>query len=182
MPAPWNESWRQGRQTVRIGILMVCLLWMAGSGSPIHAHGSGEPLLAHEEVGPYILYVWIEPWPGTTGEMHVTVSVNEPVADRSLQTYPVLDANVTIVAKHLDLEVDAVRVQATHEHAVNKLFYEGRLWLAAPGIWELQLDIQAAAGNITHTWIVDVGGDPQPVRTGFGQRLLDWFRSLWRRV
>lgn len=165
----------------RIWAFVACMLWIMGICGTVHAHGSGEPLLAHEEVGPYILYVWIEPWPGETGEMHVTVSVNEPVPGNPVQTYPVLDAHVTLNAQPLDHEAATVQVSATHENAINKLFYEGRPFLATPGQWELHLDIQAEAGSATHAWIVDVGGTPQQVRTGWGQRLLDWFRSLFHR-
>ncbi len=162
------------------GLVMV-LVCSLGSIAAVYAHGTGEPLLAHEPVGPYILYVWIEPWPAETGEMHVTVSVNEPLPDKPEQTYPILHADVTLRAEPVAHEAEVVQAQATHEKAVNKLFYEGHLFLATPGQWTLYLEIRSEAGTATHEWILDVGGDNKPVQRSMGHRIMNWFRNLFRR-
>ncbi len=181
----WSNSSHVHRMLGGLCIIVLGGLWLGayeGRGiGPVHAHGTGEPLLTHEPVGPYILYAWLEPWPAATGTMHVTVSVNEPLSDNPQQTYPVLNADVILRAHPPDPEAVGVQTQATHENALNKLFYEGRLFLPTPGQWQLYLDIQADMGSATHTWMVDVGGPTQTAPMGFIPRLADWFRSLFRR-
>lgn len=172
----------------------LCLCW-GGRIGLLEAHGGGTPVVSAVPSGPFVLYAWIEPWPAETGELHVTVSVNAPAPDDAERKDPVLQANVVIQAMPADNADRMVQAVATHEQAANKLFYEGRLVLPTPGVWNLQLRIDAQQGTTTHELPIEVTGaaldaipeEQEPVagtesgngEHGFLGRLLAWFRSLF---
>ena len=146
------------------------LVWVL-SVSPVWGHGGGEPFLSDVEAGPYSLYVWLDPLPAQTGELHVTVSVNLPTANGS---EPVTGLPVLMRARHPDGWT--IEAEATHENALNKLFYEGRLDLKQEGTWTVELLLGDAPDQVAHAFDVDVAARP----SGW-QAFLNWFRALFNR-
>ena len=158
-------------RSLRLALAAVLALSMLLSASVVWGHGGGEPFLADVAAGPYSLYVWLDPLPAQTGELHITVSVNVPVDDAS---EPVTGLSVLMRAGHPDgWEVEA---PATHDNAHNKLFYEGRLDLQQDGTWTIDLLIGDGPDQVVHSMDVDVAATPSA-----WQAFLDWFRALFSR-
>lgn len=162
---------RVGHRSLRWSLAAVLALLLLLSGSVVWGHGGGAPFLSDVAAGPYSLYVWLDPLPAQTGELHVTVSVNVPVDDAS---EPVTGLPVLMRARHPDgWEVEA---PATHENALNKLFYEGRLDLQQAGTWTIDLLMGNGPDQVVHSIDVDVAAQPSA-----WQAFLDWFRALFNR-
>ena len=153
------------------------LLWGLLPGW-LMAHGS-DIVLSRAQAGPFILYAWIAPWPAETGEVHVTVSVNEPARDTPQQENPVLNAQVTVQAAPAQAAGPAVQAPATHANAVNKLFYEARFVLPTPGEWTLTLQVQSDAGAAELALPLTVIGEELRAPAGWWGRLMAWTRSLF---
>ena len=156
---------------LRLLLAAVLALSLLLSASAVWGHGGGEPFLSDVQVGPYSLYVWLDPLPAQTGELHVTVSVNLPATDGS---EPVTGLKVLMRATHPDGGV--VEVPATHDNALNKLFYEGRLGLEQAGTWTIDLLIGDGPDQVAHAVEVDVAAKPSA-----WQAFLGWFRALFNR-
>jgi hypothetical protein len=113
----------------------------AGSVSPINAHGLGNRQLEQVEAGPYLISAWSDPETLKVGEeLHITVSVQDKNEEF------VLDADVQVRA---NLETDfnqQASARATHENAVQKMFYEAELKLRQAGRWQITLTIEAEPG------------------------------------
>ena len=150
--------------------MAMVLVWLL-SVSPVWGHGGGEPYLSDVEAGPYSLYVWLDPLPAQTGELHVTVSVNLPTANGS---EPVTGLSVLMRASHPDGWT--VEAEATHENALNKLFYEGRLDLKQEGVWAVELLMGDGSGQVAYALDVDITAQPNA-----WQAFLNWFRALFNR-
>ncbi len=160
-----------GHRFLRWSLAPALALSLLLSASVVWGHGGGEPFLSDEAAGPYSLYVWLDPLPAQTGELHVTVSVNM-AADGASE--PVTGLPVLMRARHPDgWEVEA---PATHENALNKLFYEGRLDLQQVGTWTIDLLMGEGADQVVHAIDVDVAATPSA-----WQAFLDWFRTLFNR-
>lgn len=160
-----------GHRSLRWLLAVALALSLLLPASVVWGHGGGEPFLSDVAAGPYSLYVWLDPLPAQTGELHVTVSVNVPVDGAS---EPVTDLPVLMRARHPDgWEVEA---SATHENALNKLFYEGRLDLQQAGTWTIDLQMGDGPDQVVHSIDVDVAATP-----GAWQAFLDWFRALFNR-
>ncbi len=160
-----------GHSLLRRWLAVALALSLLLPASVVWGHGGGEPFLSDVEAGPYSLYVWLDPLPAQTGELHVTVSVNVPVDDAS---EPVTGLPVLMRARHSDgWEVEA---PATHENALNKLFYEGRLDLQQAGTWTIDLLMGDGPDQVVHAMEVDVAAQPSA-----WQAFLDWFRALFNR-
>ena len=160
-----------GHRSLRWSLAAVLALSLLLSASVVWGHGGGEPFLSDVAAGPYSLYVWLDPLPAQTGELHVTVSVNMDVDGAS---EPVTGLSVLMRAHHPDgWEVEA---PATHENALNKLFYEGRLDLKQAGPWTIDLLMGDASEQVVHSIEVDVASQPSA-----WQAFLDWFRALFDR-
>ena len=88
------------------------------------AHGGGVPRLTNAEVGPYWVSVWTQPDPLRAGEVHFTVAVSEPGLNGREVGAPILDATLELWLIPLNDKQQQMNVWATHDEAVNKLFYE----------------------------------------------------------
>ena len=118
----------------------VALIWLALIISTASAHGYGKQVIAEKEAGPYTVSVWIDPNEPTTHEpTHLTVSV-------SYAAELVYDADITIHAEHEDKDI-TLNSTATHDQAVNKLFYEGELALKNTGNWLIEVNINGEHGQ-----------------------------------
>lgn len=160
-----------GHRSLRLALAAVLALSLLLSGSVVWGHGGGEPFLSDVAAEPYSLYVWLDPLPAQTGELHVTVSVNVP-ADGASE--PVIGLPVLMRARHPDGWT--AEAPATHENALNKLFYEGRLDLKQTGTWTIDLLMGDAPDQVVHSIAVDVAAQPSA-----WQAFLDWFRTLFNR-
>lgn len=122
--------------------------------APLLAHGGiGIQHLNNIPAGPFRVYVWSDPEPPEVGEYHVTIALTENIEGDStgLAGGPVLDANVTVELVHLD-SGETLIAQATHEDALNKLFYVASFEPAQRGNWSVQVSIvppgcEGARGN-----------------------------------
>lgn len=160
-----------GHRPLRRLLAVALALSLLLPASVVWGHGGGEPFLSDVAAGPYSLYVWLDPLPAQTGELHVTVSVNVPVDDAS---EPVTGLPVLMRARHPDgWEVEA---PATHENALNKLFYEGRLDLQQAGTWTIDLLMGDGPDQVVHAMEVDIAAQPSA-----WQAFLNWFRALFDR-
>ena len=125
----------------RIGALV--LLIGALLPAPLLAHaGVGIQHLNNVPTGPYRVYVWSDPEPPEVGEYHVTVALTENVEGDTtgLAGGPVLDAFVIVEITHQQ-SGETLSARATHDDALNKLFYEASFAPAKQGIWSVQVRI-----------------------------------------
>jgi hypothetical protein len=113
------------------------------------AHGGGTPRLTNVDAGPYWVSVWTQPDPLRVGQAHITVAVSEPTDTGSARReagLPVLDANVEVQVKPLDHAGETLAVQATHEGASNKLFFEADVDLPEKGRWQVIVAVNGPEG------------------------------------
>ncbi len=110
---------------------------------PLLAHGGiGVQHLNNVPAGPFRVYVWSDPEPPEVGEYHVTIALTENIEGDStgLAGGPVLDAAVTVELVHQD-SGETLSASATHEDALNKLFYVASFEPARQGNWSVQISI-----------------------------------------
>ncbi len=113
------------------------------------AHGGGAPRLTNVDAGPYWVSVWTQPDPLQVGQAHITVAVSEPTdagGERREAGPPVLDATVEVQVKPLDHAGETLVVQATHEGASNKLFFEADVDLPETGRWQVSVAVAGPKG------------------------------------
>ncbi len=137
------------------------------------AHGGGTPRLVNAQAGPYRVSVWTQPDPLRVDEAHFTVAVTEaPALDAATEAggAPVLDAMVELQIKPISGSGKQLVLLATHEAAVNKLFYEADVELPAEGQWQVVISVEGPAGSgqadfvaevlpsTTYNWWILVGG------------------------
>lgn len=129
--------------------------------APLLAHGGvGVQHLNNVPAGPFRVYVWSDPEPPLVGEYHVTVALTENIEGDStgLAGGPVLDAVVTVELAHEE-SGETLSARATHDDALNKLFYEASFAPARQGNWSVRVGIlppgcETAQGSGEHK-----GGD-----------------------
>ncbi|MXY91864.1 MAG: hypothetical protein F4047_04855 [Caldilineaceae bacterium SB0670_bin_27] len=111
--------------------------------APLLAHGGvGVQHLNNVPAGPFRVYVWSDPEPPQVGEYHVTVALTENMEGDStgLAGGPVLDAVVTVELTHEE-SGETLSARATHDDALNKLFYEASFEPARQGNWSVRVSI-----------------------------------------
>ena len=111
--------------------------------APLLAHGGvGVQHLNNVPSGPFRVYVWSDPEPPQVGEYHVTVALTENMEGDStgLAGGPVLDAVVTVELTHVK-SGETLSARATHDDALNKLFYEASFEPALQGNWSVRVSI-----------------------------------------
>ena len=135
------------RRTVDwLGLAALILLFVA---RPAQAHGGGVPQLINAEAGPYWVSVWTQPNLIRVGDFHVTVAISEapkPGASTREAGDLVLDATVLVQAQPVSQVGETLIAHATRDNAVNKLFYEADLTLPADGQWQVDIQVNGAAG------------------------------------
>jgi hypothetical protein len=138
----------------KVFILVTLLVGNTTSGTL--AHGGGVPQVTNAKAGPYRVSVWTQPEPLRAGEIHFTVAVSQPGSVDQEAGAPILNAVVElqlIPATGLD---DAVRVFATHDEAVNKLFYEADVDLLTAGVWQVVVSVKGPSGLEQTEFTIDV--------------------------
>lgn len=123
----------------------ILLLLLAGLllPAPLLAHGGvGVQHLNNVPAGPFRVYVWSDPEPPQVGEYHVTVALTENIEGDStgLAGGPVLDAVVTVELTHVE-SGETLSARATHDDALNKLYYEASFEPARQGNWTVRVSI-----------------------------------------
>jgi hypothetical protein len=139
-------------------VLSLGLLWAFTAGAA-WAHGGGVPQLINVDAGPYWVSVWTQPDPLRVGQAHITVAVSEPSnlgGSAREAGPPVLDARVQVEFKPIDHSGEMLVTQATHEEAVNKLFYEADLDLVETGRWQVTVAVAGADGSGSASFDTDV--------------------------
>ena len=122
---------------------LLLLLTVALLPAPLLAHGGlGIQHLNNVPAGPFRVYVWSDPEPPLVGEYHVTIALTENIEGDTtgLAGGPVLDAYVTVELIHLE-SGSTFSAQATHDDALNKLFYEASFEPGKQGNWSVQVRI-----------------------------------------
>ncbi len=148
-------------------ILFMLLLLFGISTTAIQAHGGGFSQITNAEAGPYRVSVWTQPDPIQVGEVHFTVAVSQPPPANAPQNEagpPVLGAAVKIQLKPLDSGGETLLLTASHEEAVNKLFYETDTKLLLDGRWQA---------------LVSIDGPDGPGRVSFEIKVLPLANSTW---
>jgi len=142
----------------------------------VQAHGGGTPQLINTEAGPYWVSVWTDPDPIRVGGFHVTVAVAEapePGASTQEAGDLVLDAAVRVRVEPVSQGGETLVAAATHDNAVNKLFYEADLTLPAEGRWHVDILVDGVTGAGNASFDIEASS-PSAVNTLLG---LGW--PLW---
>ena len=143
-------------------VTVLVLLFIALSPGQLLAHaGVGIQHLNNVAAGPYRVFVWSDPEPPTVGEYHVTVALTENIEGDAtgLAGAPILDAFVTVEITHAETG-ETLTARATHDDALNKLFYEASFAPGERGAWSVQVRIAPAACAPGEAG--EGGGSPQP--------------------
>lgn len=133
-------------RVLQLTISALVLLFAAFSPSRLLAHaGVGIQHLNNVLAGPYRVFVWSDPEPPTVGEYHVTVALTENVTGDTtgLAGAPILDAYVIVEITHTE-SGETLSARATHDDALNKLFYEASFAPEERGAWSVQVRIAPA--------------------------------------
>ncbi|MBI5929552.1 MAG: hypothetical protein HY862_09600 [Chloroflexi bacterium] len=125
--------------------LMVVAVFFAATFVPMartDAHGLGNQQLEQVEAGPYLVSVWTDPKNVTTqNNLHITISVQDHekdfVLDADVQVKAVLVADSNITQLHT----------ASHDNAIQKMFYEAKLRLNQTGQWHITIGIDSELGQ-----------------------------------
>ncbi len=130
----------------RLFALLMLLICMLSPGRVLAHGGVGIQHLNNEPAGPYRVYVWSDPEPPQVGEYHVIIALTENIAGDAtgLAGGPVLDAYVSVEMAHQDSGT-TLSARASHDDALNKLFYTATFAPPSKGIWSVQVRIAAPA-------------------------------------
>lgn len=129
--------------------------------APLLAHGGvGVQHLNNVPAGPFRVYVWSDPEPPQVGEYHVTVALTENIEGDStgLAGGPVLDAIVAVELTHVE-SGQTLSARATHDDALNKLFYEASFEPARQGNWSVRVSILPPGCSTAQGSSEQQGGD-----------------------
>ena len=128
-------------------LLTLLALWLAsGFLEDVQAHSSGPPRLADAKVGPYRVFVWMQPEPLRIGDAHISILVTAAV-DGQATAQPVNDAQIKVRFIPLS-QPDKVLVVATTPQAfLSDLYYEADVPLPASGTWRAIIDISGPSGK-----------------------------------
>ena len=161
------------RKSVSSRTVSVCLLLIVHCvllPGRILAHGGvGFQHINNEPAGPYRVYIWSDPEPPQVGEYHVAVALTENIEGDAtgLAGGPVLDADVTVEMVHQENGTTLIE-KATHDDALNKLFYQASFAPATRGIWDVQVRIVALDGQVAVGFEDEILPKPFPWRALLG--------------
>jgi hypothetical protein len=120
---------------------------------PSQGHGFGKQVLKQVSAGPYMVSAWVDPSvPFADETVHVTVSVEHEA--ELLQS-----AMVTLSAQPPNENDHPINFIATHENAINNLFYEGEFRPGVAGEWQMQIQINAPPGEAETEFTLMVLGE-----------------------
>ncbi len=139
---------RLGRKALRhlAGLALALPFILGGAPGTAQAHGGGTAQLVNAPAGPYQVSVWTQPDSIRAGQkLHISVAVSES-SNQAETSNLVLDATVHVQLVHLTPTSETLAAFATHENAVNKLFYETDLDVPTEGEWQVLVEVEGPAG------------------------------------
>lgn len=136
--------------------LALALLWGLTNLASAHG-GTGTPQLTNEDIGPYRIFVWSDPEPPQVGEYHVAVAMTESLeGDASgFAGKPILNADITVTLTNVE-SGETLTKKATHQDAVNKIYYEADFVVQTPGQWNVHLAVVGPDGAAEATYIDEI--------------------------
>jgi hypothetical protein len=126
------------RPTAR-GVAATTLLLLVAA-APLLANG-GTVRISREVVGAYRVSIFTSPTPLRTGEVDVSVLVQDTIQEA------VVDVAVAVHAVPVGLDATPVRHQATRRQATNRLFKAAKFAIDVPGEWELRVQVGGEEGG-----------------------------------
>lgn len=148
---------RRSTPTPFVALALALLALVAGGTTVLGHAGAGTPQISNQEMGPYRVFVWSDPQPAQVGEYHVAVALTEniPGDTTGFAGDAVLDAEVLVTVTHAG-DGTTLTAPATHENAVNKVFYEAEFDLPEVGQWQVEISVQSPDGPVSIAYAADV--------------------------
>ena len=134
---------------VRSAALTLLLMVVVFRPAAVQAHSGGVPILTDEAVGPYHLFVWLQPVPLRAGDVHLDFAVTlppPPNAPSTALTEPVTDATLHVTFTPVAEPQAATMVVATPNTGLNGFYYEVNVRLDRAGEWRIAVDVAGNAG------------------------------------
>lgn len=138
------------------GAITFLFLFLILLAPPLAANG-GTVRISRAPLGPYLVTIYTSPTPLRTGEVDVSVLVQDP--DDAVHTPRiVVEARPRRLAEgHV---AQPVRRQATRAEATNKLFQAAKFDVSAPGEWEFHVNVEGAGtlsfrGTVAKSTLLD---------------------------
>lgn len=138
--------------------LWLTLLLLLGIPHWASAHGgTGTPQLTNEDIGPYRIFVWSDPEPPQVGSYHVAIAMTESLeGDASgFAGKPILNADITVTLTNAE-SGETLTKKATHQDAVNKIYYEADFEIATPGQWNVHMAVVGPDGAAEASYIDEI--------------------------
>ena len=110
------------------------------AATPLLANG-GTVRLSREPIGRYLVSVMSSPTPLRTGEVDISVLVQDSAQD------VVPGVPVIVEAVPLNMLGDTIRHGATRQQATNKFFLAAKFDLETPGDWEFRVHVGEGEGG-----------------------------------
>lgn len=139
----------------RLAVAVTLLVTWTGT---TFAHGgTGFPQLTNEDIGPYRIFVWSAPEPAQVGPYHVAVALTESLeGDASgFAGQPILNADVTVNLVNTSTG-DTLTKKATHQDAVNKIYYEADFEVDTPGEWRVDFAVIGPDGSAQASYVTQI--------------------------
>lgn len=111
----------------------------------------GTVQLSNERAGPFLVSVFSEPAPLRTGEIDISVLVQDADTRSSID-----DAEVTVLVEPQDHAGRPGRYPATRAQATNKLFRAAKFPIQTAGRWRFTVHVGSALGTGTVTFDAEV--------------------------
>lgn len=108
--------------------------------TPLFANG-GTVRLSREPIGRYVVSVMSSPTPLRTGEVDISVLVQDSAQD------VVPGVPVIVEAVPVNMRADTIRHGATRQQATNKFFLAAKFDLETPGDWEFRVHVGEGEGG-----------------------------------
>lgn len=105
---------------------------------PLGANG-GTVRISRAAVGPYLVTIYSSPTPLRTGEVDVSVLVQD--STHAVHAPPVIVEAIPLVLAEGHV-AEPIRREATRAQATNKLFQAAKFDVAAPGEWEFRVNVE----------------------------------------
>ncbi len=134
-------------QRLVVGVLLgwLMLTW------PGLTQANGGTILLVKQVGAYDFTVTGSPYPLQVGQNDISVLLGR-LADAQL----VLDAQVTLIAQPIVPPGEPQTFPATHDNAINKLYYAANVVFPTPGRWKLTVQVEGPEGSVSTDFETEV--------------------------
>ncbi len=136
-PVPGADPSKTGRRNAAPFVALILLAAILTLTAPALANG-GIVRISSAPVGPWLVTVYSSPTPLRTGEVDISVLVQD-------SANAIVDVPIVVEATALDTVVAATEAAADRRQATNKLFKAAKFHIGAPGRWEFRIRIGSAA-------------------------------------